>query len=218
MLFPSPEYHCPKRAGWWVWGQCAWIGSGWCSGKGPWQSVDGRLVKGNPGMGINRQIPHLGNPGRGINRQIPHLGNPGRGETIRAWARLLAERLRDARVCCGDWGRVVTPSATAYTNSATIGVFVDPPYSDADIKRDLYSIDERGVAEAVRVWAAEAGADPKMRIVLASYDTHPMPDGWREVPWIAARANCYGNTDNPRRETLWLSPHCLGAPTQGQLW
>ena len=27
----DPEYYDAKIAGWWVWGQCIWIGSGWCS-------------------------------------------------------------------------------------------------------------------------------------------------------------------------------------------
>ena len=27
----DPEYYDPKFAGWWCWGLCCWIGSGWCS-------------------------------------------------------------------------------------------------------------------------------------------------------------------------------------------
>ena len=27
----EPEFYDAKIAGWWVWGQCIWIGSGWCS-------------------------------------------------------------------------------------------------------------------------------------------------------------------------------------------
>jgi hypothetical protein len=26
----DPEYFDAKIAGWWVWGICQWIGSGWC--------------------------------------------------------------------------------------------------------------------------------------------------------------------------------------------
>ena len=26
----DPDYFDPKIAGWWVWGQCCWIGTGWC--------------------------------------------------------------------------------------------------------------------------------------------------------------------------------------------
>lgn len=27
----KPDYYCARTAGWWVWGQCLWIGSGWCA-------------------------------------------------------------------------------------------------------------------------------------------------------------------------------------------
>ena len=90
----DPEYYDAKAAGWWLWGICQWIGSGWCSGEGPWHQVGGKMVQGAPegagtwaqlphlgdaGRGINRKLPHLGDAGRGINRQLPHLGDAGRG-------------------------------------------------------------------------------------------------------------------------------------------
>jgi site-specific DNA-adenine methylase len=83
-LMGGPEWFDAKVAGWWVWGACNWIGSGFCSGQGPWVSVDGvftdsRTIEGDAGQGINRKLPHLGNAGQGINRQLPHLGNAGQG-------------------------------------------------------------------------------------------------------------------------------------------
>src|SRR3990167_7581413 len=51
----DPEYYDLKVAGWWVWGQCAWIGSGW----GP---------PAHNARQINRKRPHFGNAGIGINR------------------------------------------------------------------------------------------------------------------------------------------------------
>ena len=66
----DPEFYDPKIAGWWVWGIACWIGSGWCSGQGPWrvQEVDGV-----------RQLVHVGSAGRGVNRQLVHVGDEGRG-------------------------------------------------------------------------------------------------------------------------------------------
>lgn len=32
-LLEDPLYHNATIAGWWVWGLCAWIGSGWCQGE-----------------------------------------------------------------------------------------------------------------------------------------------------------------------------------------
>jgi site-specific DNA-adenine methylase len=82
----DPDYYDAKVAGWWVWGINCWIGSGWCSGRGPWSAdADGKLVKNGNEKGVNRQRPYLGNAGiginaaRGVSRQLPHLSNPGRG-------------------------------------------------------------------------------------------------------------------------------------------
>jgi DNA adenine methylase len=40
----DPDYYDPKIAGWWVAGVCGWIGSGYCSGEGPWIVRDGELI------------------------------------------------------------------------------------------------------------------------------------------------------------------------------
>jgi hypothetical protein len=82
----DPCFFDARAAGWWCWGACSWIGSGWCSGEGPWATDGERWIDlrqlphlGNAGRGINRKLPHLGNAGRGINRKLPHLGNAGQG-------------------------------------------------------------------------------------------------------------------------------------------
>lgn len=110
-LNADPQAYDAKIAGWWAWGACAWIGSGWCSGSGPWvhdgnQIVDRRKMPhmgdagkginrqmpdvGNTGKGVNRQMPHVGNTGNGINRKMPHVGNAGRGAWISAWMQNLS--------------------------------------------------------------------------------------------------------------------------------
>jgi hypothetical protein len=80
-LHADPDWYDAKIAGWWCWGACNWIGTGWCSGRGPWIHDGERLVnsreQGDAGRGINRKLPHLGDAGQGINRQLPHLGNAG---------------------------------------------------------------------------------------------------------------------------------------------
>jgi len=45
------DFFDAKIAGWWAWGLCAWIGSGWCDAR--------RYRDGTAGRGVNRQLPHL---------------------------------------------------------------------------------------------------------------------------------------------------------------
>jgi hypothetical protein len=92
-LMGDPEFHDPRMAGWWIWGQSSWIGSGWCAGVGAWHPDEtGRLVKQERAPrepGVVRQLPHLGDNGQGCNhaglrepgvdRQLPHLGDNGKG-------------------------------------------------------------------------------------------------------------------------------------------
>lgn len=187
------------------------------------------------GKGINRQLPHVGDAGRGVHaapRQLPHVGNPGRGvhrpcpsadrtAWLIAYMAALADRLRHVRVCCGDWTRVMGPSATVH-NGLT-GVFLDPPYSRDEREADLYAV-ESDVAPAVAAWARENGDNPLLRICLAGYEgEHEMPGSWEVVRWKAHGG--YGSQgegrgrENAHRECLWFSPHCLkpNRPVQGTL-
>jgi len=218
-LMADPDFWDAKIAGWWVWGICSWIGSGWCSGDGPWiVGEDGKVANGNAGQGVRRQLPHLGAAGQGVHRKRPHLGTAGRGLT--EWFQRLADRLRRVRVCCGDWSRVCGPSVT-WKHGVT-GVMLDPPYADsAGRSADLYSTDSLTVAHAVREWAIEAGQRPDMRIAICGYEgEHDMPDGWECVAWKASGG--YGSQgdvagrENSNRERIWFSPACLGSQ-QGAL-
>jgi len=218
----DPDYFDVKIAGWWVWGICCWIAGGWCSGKGPWQSVDGQMtdvgadgiakrqrVHLGAGQGVHRKLVHLGDAGRGVHRQLVHLGDAGQGE----WFAALAARLRHVRVCCGDWERVCGPTPTV--KQGLTGVLLDPPYGDdADRDTGCYAVDSGTVAADVRAWAIAHGDDPLLRIALCGYDTeHAMLDSWTAVPWKAAGG--YGSQgdgrgrENAARETIWFSRHCL---------
>jgi len=214
----DPLGYDARIAGWWVWGACAWIGSGWCSGKGPWSWTgeawqDARQLPhvGDAGQGINRQLPHVGSAGQGINRQLPHVGDAGRGAFIRSWIGALSERLRDVRVLCGDWSRAVTESLT--TRHGLTAVLLDPPYGDLSGRAETYTHDSGTVAAEVRAWALANGNDSLLRIALCGYDgEHTMP-GWTAWRWKARGG--YGSQSDKRgranaaRETIWFSPHCL---------
>lgn len=78
----DPEYHDAKIAGWWVWGQCLWIGGAWC------QDTDHKrqMPRCDHGAGVNNplsaQIPQLASgTGRGLTatrEQRPELSNGGK--------------------------------------------------------------------------------------------------------------------------------------------
>ena len=211
-LCADPAWYDARSAGWWVWGACNWIGGGWCSGDGPWVHDGTRLVRkeGNAGQGICRQLPQLGGGGRGINRKLPDSSTP-RGEFIRAWMRELHQRLRDVRVTCGDWGRVVKDSITTY-NGLT-AVFLDPPYTKGDMDYGAGGMGQ-GIADDVRAWCAENGNNPQLRIVLCGHaGEHDalLAQGWHIRTWkaVGGYARTEEATANRLSETLWCSPHCV---------
>ena len=200
----DPEFYDPKIAGYWVWGICCWIGSGFCSGAGPWHVRNGMLVKdGDAGRGVKRQLPHLGDAGRGVNR----------GDDLIEYFQALANRLRHVRVCCGDWTRVMGPGVT-FKNGLT-GVFLDPPYGeDANRNNTLYRCESGTVAGDVREWALENGDNPELRIAICGYqDEHEFPASWECVPWKAtggyASQRKAQDAVNSTRERIWFSPACL---------
>ena len=219
----DPDFYDAKVAGWWVWGACNWIGSGWCSGSGPHITNGANLYDSrelphlSAGRGINRQLPHLGNAGLGINRQLPHL-SAGRGAFIYEWFALLSERLRDVRVTCGDWRRVLKDGVT--TRHGLTGVFLDPPYTKG--KMDYASGGMGiGIADAVRDWCVANGSNKNLRIVLCGHaGEHDdlVPHGWSVRTWkarkgYAATTEAVGNSAS---ETLWCSPACISDKQIGQ--
>jgi hypothetical protein len=190
----DPDYYDAKVAGWWVWGLCQWIGSGWCSK-------------------LKKQCPHLGDAGRGVHRQTTD---------IYEYFDLLAARLRRVRVCSGDWTRVMGPTPT-YGQGLT-AIILDPPYNDlAKRNGHLYTEDDLEVSHAVREWALANGDNPKLRIALFGYEAEHaplMPPDWECLAWKTSGgyANQNGNgNDNRHKERVWFSPHCLKVEKHIQL-
>lgn len=201
----DPDFYDARVAGYWVWGLCCWIGSGFCSGRGPWR------------LDVNKKLVHLGDAGRGVNKQRVHLSDAGQGvkkqRDLVPWFIALSERLARTRVCSGDWSRVCGPSVT--TRLGLTGVFLDPPYADtAKRAGDLYNKDSQTVAHEVRAWALANGDNPKMRIALCGYEgEHVIPETWECVPWKAKGGyggqKKEGENTNAHAERIWFSPHCV---------
>lgn len=198
----DPEGYDAKVAGWWVWGIGAWIGSGFCSGNGPWQWSGSEWVKQDGGVGITRKLPNM-SAVKGVHAKSL------RGVGLQGWFQALSDRLRYVRVAHGDWSRVVRDSVT--WRNGTTAVFLDPPYARGN-RSDCYA-HESDCSGEVREWAIVAGQRDDMRICLAGYEgEHDMPSDWTVVRWKARGG--YGNQGNKRgrqnaaRETLWFSPAC----------
>jgi DNA adenine methylase len=216
----DPDFFDPKIAGWWVWGQCCWIGSGWCDLKhhGPWGVVETegfrQLVHlGNAGRGVNRQLVHLGDAGQEKKSGMPAEGSTANGCSLLEYFEQLADRLRRVRVCSGDWSRVSGPTPTV--KQGLTAVFLDPPYGiTAARSAKLYAKDSLTVSREVRMWAIEHGDDPRMRLALCGYEgEHKMPKSWDVWAWKArggyASQSAMHDNPNARRERIWFSPHCL---------
>lgn len=240
-LMGDPRWCDVEMAGWWMWGQSAWIGSGWCSGRGPWVvGADGRIEKRKGDEGVYRNRPHIS-----VGRKVPHISDDGRGvhtaavrepgvgdepeyhpmtmPELRRWLAFLSARLRHVRILHGDWSRLCKSGALQslpVRRGGHAGVFLDPPYLDDVRTEGVYSQDDGQVAHAVRDWCLANGADPRYRIVLAGFaEEHGALEkaGWRAVEWYRAGflkggyANQSEEGTDQHRERLWLSPHCLGA-------
>jgi DNA adenine methylase len=212
----------PKVAGWWLWGQCCWIGSGWCDwfgGQIPHAGNAGRGVQAigkiphasDAGRGVQAigQIPHAGNAGRGVQAigQIPHAGNAGRGDPVTlltscgrtswTWLHRLAHRLERVRVVHGDWSRCLN---NHYGGDDT-AVFLDPPYRAYEA---LYG-KTGAVADAVETWARE---HQHLRIALCGHRNDYTLDGWDAVEWSRGRLT-YSGGQTTDSECVWYSPACL---------
>lgn len=184
----DPDFYDSQVAGWWMWGQCAWIGSGWCSGTGPWVVRDGAPVKLDESVegGVaKRQRPHLGHAGQGVNRKLPHLGDGGRGVVTgrdmtaggsgapsATWDRshwregeeplvygyMRALQARLRRVRVCCGDWSRVVTEGALAYGATVGVLLDPPYDEEARTRGLYSTEGGSLSADVRMWALDASA------------------------------------------------------------
>ena len=231
-LCADETYYDTTLAGYWIWAASCWIGSGLTRpGQIPHLSDSGK------GLHAIGQVPHVGNSGMGVHAigKRPHVSTAGMDSStdprdrLRApytpvlydWMRALAERLRRVRVVCGDWSRVC--GGNWQINMGTVGVFFDPPYGvEAGRDPDLYHVESATVAADVREWAMARGSDPACRIVLAGYrEEHVelISYGWREIRWTTGGGYANKKSDgmgshspNRKRETLFLSPHCVEMP------
>jgi DNA adenine methylase len=209
-----------KVAGWWLWGQCCWIGSGWCEWDragaarrqcwerhlGGQEGIDATSA----GRGIQAvgKVPHASDAGRGIQAvgQVPHASNAGMGDALltsagRAawrWLHKLANRLERVRVVHGDWTRCLNN----HFGGADTAIFLDPPYRSYE---KLYYGNAASVADAVEAWARD---NAHLRIALCGHvGDYDLPS-WDPMQWDRGRLT-YSGGQTTDKECIWFSPACL---------
>jgi hypothetical protein len=174
-------------AGWWLWGQCAWIGSGWCDWTG--------------------QVPHVSDAGQGIQAtgKVPHVSDAGRGyepwtssgRVAMRWLRELSDRMERVRVVHGAWHRCLN---SHYGQDLT-AIFLDPPYKSFE---KLYGVSEPVAAEC-EAWALE---NAELRVALCGHRGDYDLPGWTVHDWDRRRLT-YNGGDTTAQECIWFSPACL---------
>ena len=207
---------CAQTAGWWLYGQCAWIGSGWCdwSATPEWASRPLGQVPhvSDAGMGVQAigKVPHVSDAGRGVQAigKVPHVSDAGRGETAlltsqgRAawvWLHELADRLGRVRVIHGAWDRCLNH----HFGGDNTAVFLDPPYRAYE---KLYGV-ATPVADAVADWARDHA---HLRVALCGHAGDYDLPGRDAVPWSRGRLT-YGGGKTKDSECIWYSPACIPA-------
>jgi DNA adenine methylase len=181
-LKEDPFFFDARAAGWWVWGISNWYGSGFT-----YSDFSMKMP----------QLPH-GVMGFGVRDELPKLF-----ESLR-------ERLKNVRVCSGDWHRVVASNCTVTGVQKTHGVFLDPPYSSN--RAECYAEDSFDNT-LVHRWCLDW--QDKTRIVLAGHEGEYDLPGWRKFEWKQsgglarnAGAKKTGGIDRASLERLWISPLC----------
>lgn len=222
-----------KIAGWWLYGQCSWIASGWCewNGKIPHTS--------DAGMGVQAvgKIPHIGDAGRGVQAvdPIPHTSSAGQG--VQAVGGI--PHISDAGMGVQAIGKIphteqdkkfLTSSGYAAMHWLTqlaarlerVRVFhgdwsrcLNHHYGGDDTAvfldppyrnyEEVYGKETSLTADAVEAWAREHA---NLRIALCGHrgDYH-LPE-WDVVEWSRGKTT-YGSSKTTDKECIWYSPACI---------
>lgn len=138
----DPDYYDAKMAGWWVWGICCWIGSGWCQ---------------TPELANWEQKPVL-EGGRGIDARFPkskvriaahNKGSVGKGVHAKG-------KRPPGSVEEGTCLRHRVPRLSSHDGIAAIGTHGRPQLADAYSRgRGVHGNDNAGTCAQRRAWLTE---------------------------------------------------------------
>lgn len=190
-----------KIAGWWLWGQCCWIGSGWCSEK------KARSARKHNTIG---QIPHISGAGMGVHaiglasKDTDDAGSQrheyltSAGHVAHKLLRELSARLNRVRIVHGAWDRCLNHN---YGGKNT-AIFLDPPYKGYE---SVYNDGDQCIADLAAKWAAEHS---HLKVAICGHIGDYVLPGWEILEWSRA-STTYGSYKNIDKECVWFSPACL---------
>lgn len=153
----DPDFYDVKRAGWWVWGMCQWIGGGWCTPHG--RTLDDGIKQPTPdtspesyGRGVHRKRPNIGRDHGGMlgvhskGEKLPRLNGGRRGDESYGGLGVHA----DATGAPANWNQRPNLQSDQGVNSGR------PQLADAFSRgRGVHSNDSIEVCEAREEWLAQ---------------------------------------------------------------
>jgi len=177
-------------AGWWLWGQCAWIGSGWCDWSRPERPARAPL----PGVQAVGKIPNISSCGQGMQSVVAI-------DTAREWLRALSARLARVRLIHGDWRRGMN-THYAVNLGQPVAIVFDPPYKSFE---KVYGTQETSTAGDVEAWCREHAGEHRIALCghVGDYD---LP-GWEVLQWSKKRTTM-GSNKTRHAEAIYFSPRC----------
>lgn len=179
-MVADPHYYEAKLAGWWAWGLCQWIGSGWCR-----RPAD--------------QLPHLGDAGRGDLR--PYFrALADRLRFVRVccgdWSRIMGD---SPTVKQGLTAVFLDPPYSAEADRE-MGLYSQDDGAVAHAVRDWCR--DRGDDPRLRIaLCGYEGEHDDLESLGWSVEA------WKAKGGYASQNN--EDNVNARRERIWFSPHCL---------
>ena len=194
-LSQDPMHFDVRAAGWWAWGACSWIGSGWCLTENEKRP---RVPDGS-GVGVQAQRFEL-------------EGEIGTGERLIPWFKALAQRLARVVVLNRDWKAALTPTVLQehLRSAPQVSILLDPPYRTEGRNQTLYESDLDGTsdrtAEETWEWARFTGERYRIAYACREGDIEP-PGNWETLTME------FGGVRRPDRrdvrEMFLFSPACI---------
>ena len=106
------------------------------------------------------------------------------------------ERLRDVRICFGDYKRLLVDAEVKVPKAHIVAILADPPYRKTGTMYAEKQFDHAPLLER----CVELGRRENVRIALCGYwGDYTMPDDWTVERWYPKKKSL---------ETVWYSPAC----------